>query len=93
MKINIILNKMRIWKINYISSNKKIKKRKRKNWLRNRNLPIYVAKNLPERKEEEEKEIILCDKIIFPNFNFSDYFENDNFFEIFAIIVSKLNKD
>ena len=102
MKINLILNKMRIWKINYISSNKKIKKRKRKNWLRNRNLPIYVAKkrkkkkkkkNLPERKEEEEKEIILFDKIEFPNFNFSDYFENDNFFEIFVIIVSKLNKD
>jgi len=52
MKINIILNKMRIWKINYISSNKKIKKRKRKNWLRNRNLPIYVAK---KRKKKREK--------------------------------------
>ena len=90
---------MRIWKINYISSNKKIQKRKRKNWLRNPNLPICLEKKIKKKKkktesnEEEEKEIILFDKITFPNFNFSDYFENDNFFEIFAIIVSKLNKD
>ena len=56
----------------------------------------FIAKCLAKKLSllpQKVIQTILFDKIEFPNFNFSDYFENDNFFEIFVIIVSKLNKD